>query len=455
MKSSLTQGKVNTQLLHLTLPMVWGVFAVIGFNLVDTYFVGQLGTQELAAISFTFPVVMILGSVSMGLGIGASSVIARAIGEGDRHQVKQLTTHSLSLSLLVVVIFALVGLSTIDPLFSRLGANEQILPLIHEYMTPWYWGMMFLVVPMVGNSAIRAAGNTLIPSLTMTVAAVANGVLDPLFIFGIGNFDGLGLRGAAIATVLARAITLVVSIWFLHFRLNLLLWERPQWPNLLACWRNILAIGLPATATNMISPFSAAIITQLMASYGAEAVAGFGVASRLEAFALLGLLGLSASIGPFVGQNWGAKLYQRVRQSINISFRWSLAWGLSVALILALIAPSVVVLFNQNADVIAIASQYLRIVPVSYSASGIIFVSAATFNALGKPFPSMIINFTRMVLLYVPLAYLGSWIWGIQGIFGATLVANLAVGLGSYWWIRHDIMGTITAKVSHLKSEAT
>ncbi|MGB3507660.1 MAG: MATE family efflux transporter, partial [Microcoleaceae cyanobacterium] len=133
MKLQLTEGKVGKVLLKLTLPMVLGIFAVIGFNIVDTYFVGQLGTNELAAMSFTFPVVTLLGSVSMGLGTGAISVIARAIGEGDnRDRVRRLTTDSLILSLIIVAILVILGLTTIEPVFTALGAKAEILPLIRQ-----------------------------------------------------------------------------------------------------------------------------------------------------------------------------------------------------------------------------------------------------------------------------------------------------------------------------------
>lgn len=218
MKPKLTEGQVPLQLLALTLPMVWGIFAVLAFSLADTYFVAQLGTKELAAISFTFPVVTVLGSVAMGLGTGASSVIARAIGEGNRRQVQRLTTDSLLLSLLIVVFLASLGLATVDPLFAALGAGSELLPLIRDYMEIWYLGMVFLVIPLVGNSAIRASGNTLLPSLIMTLAAAANILLDPLFIFGWGPFPALGIKGAAIASTIARAGTLLTTLAFLHFR---------------------------------------------------------------------------------------------------------------------------------------------------------------------------------------------------------------------------------------------
>ena len=180
MKPELTEGQVPIQLLRLTLPMIWGVLSVLAFSLADTYFVAQLGTKELAAMSFTFPVVTILGSIAMGLGTGASSVIARVIGRGEHQQVQRLTTDSLLLSLLIVSILASLGLITINPLFATLGAELELLPLIRDYMNIWYLGMVFLVVPMVGNSVIRASGNTVLPSLIMTLAAGVNILVDPL-----------------------------------------------------------------------------------------------------------------------------------------------------------------------------------------------------------------------------------------------------------------------------------
>ncbi|XDE60458.1 MATE family efflux transporter [Arthrospira platensis BEA 1257B] len=196
MKGTLTQGSVTSTLINLTLPMIWGVFAIIAFSLADTYFVAKLGTRQLAAMSFTFPVVTLLGSVSMGLGIGAASVIARAIGEGERDRVRRLTTNSLSLSLLMVSVLVVLGISTINPVFQALGASPDILPFIREYMTIWYGGVIFLVVPMVGTSAIRAAGNTFVPSVIMTVAAVVNIILDPIFIFGFATIPDHGTAGS-------------------------------------------------------------------------------------------------------------------------------------------------------------------------------------------------------------------------------------------------------------------
>ena len=432
MNQKLTEGNIGSTLVKLTIPMIWGVFAVIVFNLVDTYFVGQLGKQPLAAMSFTFPVVMTLGSLSMGLGVGASSVISRAIGEGDRQRVQKFTTNSLTLALTAVAIFVILGFLTIDPLFKALGVTDELMPLVKDYMQIWYIGMIFLVVPMVGNSAIRASGNTVTPSLIMIFAGFVNIVLDPLFIMGWWGFPRMELQGAALATVISRGTTLIAALIVLHFKERMLYLGMPSFKTTMHCWKDILHVGLPAAAGSMINPISIGVVTSILAGFGTQAVAAFGIASRVESFGLVVLVALSASLAPFIGQNWGAKKYERVRRGLQLSFIFCLCWGLILAVVLALIAPTLVTLFNNNPDVVAIASDYFWIVPISYAAAGIILVSNSAFNALGKPILSVLITVARMIVLYIPLAYIGGKMYGVNGIFGAASISNLLVGIGAY-----------------------
>ncbi|GAH14310.1 unnamed protein product, partial [marine sediment metagenome] len=148
--AQLTDGPVGKILIRLTIPMVIGIVSMVAFNLVDTFFVSRLGTLELAAMSFTFPVVLVVHSLAMGLGIGTSAVLSRAIGEGYHHKVQRLATDGLILSVLIVATFVIAGMATIEPLFRMLGANEKIIPLIKEYMRIWYIGVPFVIIPMVG-----------------------------------------------------------------------------------------------------------------------------------------------------------------------------------------------------------------------------------------------------------------------------------------------------------------
>ena len=433
MRPKLTEGRVSLQLLILTLPMAWGFLSLLAFGLADTYFVAKLGTQELAAMSFTFPVVNVFYSVAMGLGIGASSVIARGIGEGDHQKVKRLTTDSLLLSVVVVTIFVLVGLASIKPVFRSLGAGPAMLPLIQDYMSIWYLGMAFIVIPMVGNSAIRASGNTFVPSVIMTLAAGINILIDPILIFGWGPVPALEIRGAAIATAISYGITLIASLLFLHFREDLLSFEWPKPSKILANWKHLLQIGIPATVTNLIAPLSVGIITSLLAQHSAEVVAAFGLASRLESVALIFPTSLAGSLGPFVGQNWGAQKGERIRQALMVAFLFSLGWGAFMTVLLGTMGTEIAAGFNQNPEVISNVSIYLTVLPISYGSLGIILAASSAFNAMGKPIAALKISLLRLLIIYIPLAYLGNWLFGVIGIFGAACLTNITISLWVYF----------------------
>jgi len=435
-KAQLIEGPVPQLLLKMTLPMMLGMVGMVAFNLADTYFVGQLGTKELAAMSFTFPVIMIISSLALGLGMGTSAVVSRAIGEGDQQKVQRLTTDSLMLSLALVAVFVVIGFLTITPLFRFLGATPEILPFIKQYMVLWYPGMIAVVIPMVGNNAIRATGDTKTPSLIMLVAVFVNIILDPLLIFGMGPFPRLGIAGAALATIFSRAITVTVALWILSRREKMLTFVRPSLTVLLASWKRILYIGLPAAATNMLLPISAGIIMKFIATYGAEAVAGFGVATRIEMFVMITVYSLSSVLGPFIGQNWGAKKYDRVMQGITSSQQFSIAWGLAMFMILAVVGKSVASVFNADPLVVSTAAAYFGIVPIGYGAQGVLRLSTTAFSVLNKPLSSSLLIIVQAFVLYVPFAYLGFRVFGLQGIFSAAAGSYIIAALMAYFWLK-------------------
>ena len=202
-RKRMTEVPVGPSLIRLAVPMIFGLVSIMLFNLVDTFYISLIGVQELVAISFTFPVTFTLMSFSFGIGIGAAAVISRAIGEGDHHRVQRLTTDSLLLVALIIICVAGLNYFSLNSIFTLMGASAESLPLIKEYMITWLSGVVFVVIPIVGNSAIRATGDTKTPSWIMMIAAVVNAVLDPLLIFGYGPFPELGIKGAAIATVIS------------------------------------------------------------------------------------------------------------------------------------------------------------------------------------------------------------------------------------------------------------
>ena len=299
---SLTKDDIQPTLVAMTLPMLVGMITLMTFNLVDTFFISMLGTVQLAAISFTFPVSFTLISLSIGLSIGTSAVIAKALGAGSLTEARTDGQVALCLSALLVAVLAVLGYVFTVPLFTALGADTDTLSYIRQYMDIWFCGAVLLVLPMVGNAVLRASGDTKTPSIIMACSGLVNAVLDPILIFGLGPLPAMGMHGAAIATVISWVFGSALILYLLVKRgLITTNWIKPV--LLLSICRKILRIGLPAAGANMLTPLAMGILTAIMASYGAAAVAAFGVGARLESIACLVVLALSMTLPPFVSQN--------------------------------------------------------------------------------------------------------------------------------------------------------
>lgn len=433
---SLLEGSVAAHLRRLALPMVWGILATMSFNVVDTYFVAQLGDGPLAAMSFTFPVVMVINALAIGLGAGTSSAVARAYGAGDMPRVRRLVTDATLLATLLAVIVSAIGLLSIDPLFRLLGAEERLLPMITEYMVTWYCGAVFAVVPMVALSALRAIGNSALTGRIMMAVALFNLILDPLLIFGLLGFPRLELQGAALATVIARGISFFIALYVLARREQLLSMPTADWGAVKASWSSLLKVGLPAIATNVIIPVSGGVVVALVAAHGVDAVAGLGIALRIEPLALIVFYALSSVVGPFMGQNAGANKLQRLDDTISVLARFCILFGVGLALLLWFVGGPIAGLFSDSPQVLSVAVAYLCLVPFSYAGYGFVMSANAAFNGLGHPLPATLISFLRVLGVYLPLAWLGNHFWGITGLFVATLISNLLLGLLAWWWLR-------------------
>ena len=437
-RPDLLTGPVGKTLLQLALPMLLGVLSIVAFNLVDTYFVGRLGPDQLAAVGFTFPVISLVGSIAQGLGIGVTSVVAASMGQGQRERAAHETADSLLLGVLVVAVVSGIGYLTIDPLFTALGATATTLPYIREYMSVWYVAVVFLIVPMVGNSAIRATGDTKTPSYIMGAAVVVNLALDPLLIFGWGPVPALGLRGAALATAISRALTFALAFYVLRYRLDLI--RKPRsWTAFLGCIRTVANVAVPAGAARAINPLGIGTLTGMLAAYGAAAVAGYGVGSRIEILALTFIIALSTVVGPFVGQNYGAGNWDRIREARKLAFRFSLVCGLVIAAPLFLFAEPIGGLFTEDPEVLAVTVIFLRTVPISYTLLGITLITATILNSIQRPWPAAALSVMQMFALLVPLAYLGGQWRGVEGMLMGVAAAYCIAGGINWFWVRREI----------------
>ena len=438
-KNDMLKGDIKQTLISMTVPMILGMIMLMTFSLVDTFFVSLLGTEELAALSFTFPVTFTVISLNIGLGIGTSAIIGRYLGSGESEHAKALATGALMLSVLLVGILAVIGINNIELIFGLMGATPELMVHIKAYMVPWFLAGVFLALPMVGNSVLRASGDTKTPSIIMASGGAINAVLDPILIFGWGPIPAMGIQGAAIATAVAWGVGVIWILYLLAFKRNLM---EPRLLSIKEFWQassGVLKIGLPAAGANMLTPIAGGVMTAVVATYGAEAVAAWGVGNRLESIASIIVLALSMSLPPFISQNYGANNYKRIEQAFDLSAKFVIVWQLGVFVVMAVLAKPIANVFAQEESVIRDITLFLYILPLGYGLQGIIILSNSSFNAMHKPMAALILSILRLFVFYVPIGYLGSHFYGLIGLFWGCVIANVVTAVVSYVWIKQSI----------------
>ncbi len=426
---------IRPTLVRMTLPMMLGIVSLMLFNLVDIYFVSMLGTEQMASLAFTFPVTFSVVSLAIGFGIGTSATLARLIGSGDQKQAAELASDNLLMTLLLVFLFSLAAQWVMVPLFRLLGADDLHLGYIMDYMGIWWFGAVFMVTNMVANSTLRARGDTKTPALVMAVSSVINVLLDPLFIFGWGPIPALGIKGAALASVVAWASVFFYVLLVLYKRYQLIVLVKPQLARIWGHWNQVMKIGLPAALSNMLTPIAGGVLTAFVAHHGTEAVAAFGVGNRLESLSLLVCLALSMTLPPFISQNYGAGQIERVKTAYQGAIIFALGWQFLIFLLLLVLQSPISQLFADSDAVREPLLLWLTIVPLGFGMQAVIFLSASTFNALHLPMRAMRISIMRLFVFYIPLAWLTNYLWGLEGMFTAFVLANALTAIIAYRWV--------------------
>ncbi|WP_373433106.1 MATE family efflux transporter [Vibrio anguillarum] len=431
-KHGLLTAPIPNVLSQMTIPMIFGLIAILMFNLVDTFFISLLGTESLAAISFTFPVTFAVNCITMGIGIGLSTSIGRLLGQGDAKNAARFSSHGVLLAVVLVTFASILGLLTIKQLFLLLGATDDLIPLIEQYMQVWYLTIPLLVIPMAGNSAIRATGDTKTPAKIMMLAGCINGLLDPLLIFGYGPFPELGIQGAAIASAFSWLGALCGSLYVLIKREKLLAW--PYFPTLWHDWQQILKVGTPAALSNAMNPLSGALLMMMLASHGTAAVAAYGAAQRIESILILVLMSLTSALTPFMAQNIGAKNIERSFAGLFLSMRFSIVFQLMIFAMMVPLSIPLSALFSQEPSVRDLLWHYLLVVPLSYGFQGIVMMLVSGLNALHQPMRAFQWSVMRLFVFTLPAAWLGSYLYDVEGLFIGIAAGNTLGGLLGYYY---------------------
>lgn len=429
--SSLLEGSVKRHLFRLTLPSIGGMFAIMALNLTDTFFVSRLGTDELAAMGFTFAVVMMVGALAIGFSSGATSIVTRALGAGNLSLARRTVADGLCLTLLGTLFVSWGGYFSITPLFGLLGANGHVLELVREYMRVWYLGAVFCVVPPVSDSCLRATGDMVRPLLVMCTAALLNLILDPILIFGVEplGIPAMGMAGAAYATIFARIVAGLLTLGFLHFHARLIDWGRPHLRELFHSWREILRLGIPAAVNQVLLPVSQAIFTRLAAmAGGVPAVAAIATGSRIENLLLLVAMAYGIAVVPLVGQNYGAQAMDRVRETRSISTRFAYFYSATCLVVLVFCAAPLARLFSKDEVVIHFAVLYLMGAALGQSGLNLTNWTSLMINTAGYPREVMLLNLGRVFVFLIPLCIFGTRLFGFIGLVGGITLGNLISG---------------------------
>jgi putative MATE family efflux protein len=348
---------------------------------------------------------------------------------------------ALWLSAYLVAILSLLGYLGMEPLFRLMGATDDTLPFIHDYMSWWFAGSVLLITPMIGNAVLRAAGDTKTPSLMMASSGVINAILDPILIFGWGPIPAMGVEGASIASVISWAVSFSLILYLIVVRRKLVDSGHQSPAEFIRISRRILQIGLPAAGANMLTPLAMAILTAVMASYGAHAVAAFGVGARIESIACLVVLALSMTLPPFVSQNLGGCQLGRVEAGYQLCIRFVLKWQFAVYLLLALTAPFIAHLFSTEPAVERLICWFIWILPLGYGLQGVVILTNSSLNALHLPMRALALSVVRLFVFYVPIAWLGGKLFGVLGVYGGALSANVFIALIAYLWFQRSLNG--------------
>ncbi len=425
--AKLTRGTIRGHLVAQTLPMIIGVAAIMSIGLVDSYFIGQLGADQLAAISFIFPISVALTSLGVGVSVGINSVVARALGEGDGPSAARRANFGIVFAVLLGTFMGLALFLMLDPLFQLMQAPDNLMPYIRTYMRPFAMGFPLMMAIMGINGVLRGQGEAKRTSIISLTYASANWVLDPLLITGAFGMKGFGIAGAAYATLTGWGIAVVLGLVLLRSTALPIDLKTLRDCDVGASLKSIASVAGPAAFSNAINPIGLSVLTALVATQGQSAVAGFGAAGRLQSFAVVPLLALSASIGAIVGQNWGAGQPDRSRSAMVWAGAFCVVYGLSLALMLFAAGEWFADFFTEDRTVIAAFASYLSIAAWGYAGYGLLIVSNGALNSVGRAGTALLQSFARVFLVMLPFAWLLRPVWGAEAIYAAELAAN-AIG---------------------------
>jgi len=426
---------ITTLLFRYSLPGTVGMVVAATYNVVDTIFIGRLGSEAIAALSVAFPIQMILAAIGVGIGVGSASLISRSLGAGNIRDAEKAVGQVVSLALAFGLIVALAGFYYLRPLLVIIGASPEIIGYTEEYasvITAWSV-MLFMIMSL--NNVVRAEGSPLFSMKIMIFSSLLNIALDPIFIFVLD----MGIRGAAVATILAKGTgALILLLHFISGRSNVKLMAINLKPDF-EIIKNIYKIGFPSMLRLFSRNLSLAITNIILAGFGHIPIAAMGLFFRLQMLIIMPVIGFSQGLMPVIGYNYGAEQGSRIREAVIKGFAISTAFITLLALVIYISPGTFLGFFTSEEELLAMGIYSIRIMMVMVPLIGIQIVSAVFFQAIGKAVPSLILSILREVMLFIPLLLILANSAGLVGVWAARPVSDFLAFVITFIMISREL----------------
>ena len=422
----------------ISIPASIGFFFNTMFNVVDTYFAGLVSTQALAALSLSFPVFFIIISFGSGISTGTTALIATAMGANDKPQARMFAIQGIAFGVLLSIAVTTAGILASPALFSLLGATGPYLDMCLVYMNPIFWGSVFFIMDFMLNAILNALGDTRSFRNFLIAGCLLNMVLDPWFIYGGLGVPAMGVMGVAVATVFIQALGSI----YLGYKVSL---------TELACdrcfseiipraqaFREIFKQGFPTSLNSISVGLGIFVITYFISIFGKEAIAAYGVATRVEQIILMPTIGLSVATVTMVAQNSGARLYGRIFETVQTALKYGGIFMVFGTMALLVFAGPLMRLFSADAQVIAVGTLYLRISAFILYAYVILYVNVSALQGVKRPAYGLYIGIARQIALPVVVFPFFAKLLGLglTGIWIGIFVINWAAAVFTFFYAR-------------------
>jgi putative MATE family efflux protein len=433
----LLSGSVTKNIIRLSLPLFIAMLFQTGFSAIDMIFLGMVNPQAIAAVGMVFPVLYFFVSFVMGVGVGLSSFIARAVGEGELEKAGRIASNGIVFSIIMSFSLAVLGVVLSRPLFTALGAGPGIMDAVLVYSRIIFVGFIFLFFAALCNAIIRGEGDTKTPMKFMLIATVLNIALDPIFIFGIGPIPRMEVKGAALAMVLSRSIMVILVIR--HFMSGKSL-AKPVFKNFrfdFSIVKEILRVGIPSTITNMSASIGLMLFMRLVSAYGPLALAAYGIGGRIENIAILPAFGMSGAIVTIVGQNYGARNLYRARQTIQKAVMLIAAFMFGVGILSLCFARPILFIFTTDPTVISYGMAFIFWRAPFFAVAGIRMIIGSGFAGAGNAKVGLVTLLFGLFAVGLPTAIFLGKILGLNAIWIGLSSSNVAGAMLAFlllWW---------------------